>query len=250
MFDVLLVQPHWPRSMEQMGTKRKFWYENDRGELWLFKYARPGIGEDWAEKIAEYLCSHLGLPHARYELAEYRGERGVASQMFRVPGEQLLLGNQLLGTIDPEYLRLRRPGYGNTIHTVDNVLDALKPVDPPRRWTLPDGVATAQEVFVGYLLLDAVIGNIDRHDENWGVVAEASGAQLSLAPTFDHASSLGRELDDAKRLVRLTTRDRGQSVAACAGRALSGLYATRDATKAMTTFAAFERAAQRLPGAA
>lgn len=52
-----------------------------------------------------------------------------------------------------------------------------------------------------YLVLDALIGNTDRHHENWGLRVNGSDAQdrLSLAPSFDHASSLGRELLDDRR---------------------------------------------------
>lgn len=47
-------------------------------------------------------------------------------------------------------------------------------------------------------MLDAVIGNTDRHHENWGILRKRVGDrwQGMVAPTFDHASSLGRELRD------------------------------------------------------
>jgi serine/threonine protein kinase HipA of HipAB toxin-antitoxin module len=44
--------------------------------------------------------------------------------------------------------------------------------------------------FTGYLVLDALIGHTDRHEENWGVIEGITGAKR-LAPSFDHASSLG-----------------------------------------------------------
>jgi hypothetical protein len=49
-----------------------------------------------------------------------------------------------------------------------------------------------------YLVLDALIGNTDRHHENWGILRKhTEGGWFGLlAPTFDHASSLGRELVD------------------------------------------------------
>ena len=52
-----------------------------------------------------------------------------------------------------------------------------------------------------YLLLDAVIGNVDRHHENWGILGKDVDGSVKgrLAPTFDHASSLGRELLDTGR---------------------------------------------------
>lgn len=81
--------------------------------------------------------------------------------------------------------------------------------------------------FVGYLIFDAWIGNTDRHWENWGVILHVKEGkrdertnriQASLAPTFDHASSLGVRLSDENRQMRLTTTDRRQTVAAYAAR--------------------------------
>ena len=55
----------------------------------------------------------------------------------------------------------------------------------------------------GYMVLDALIGNTDRHHENWGLRLHSPVARqtrvLSVAPSFDHASSLGRELRDVRR---------------------------------------------------
>ncbi len=56
--------------MEPLGTKRKFWYIDDRDRRMLFKAEERGTGEDWAEKIACELCGLLGLPHVSYDLAK------------------------------------------------------------------------------------------------------------------------------------------------------------------------------------
>jgi hypothetical protein len=66
-------------------------------------------------------------------------------------------------------------------------------------------------------LLDAVIGNTDRHQDNWATIRSAAGHRL--APSFDHASSLGFLLSDEERVERLTTKDSNRSVAAYAARA-------------------------------
>ncbi len=56
------------------------------------------------------------------------------------------------------------------------------------------------------LVLDALIGNTDRHEENWGVVEPQEARRLS--PSFDHASSLGFLLSDSQKRQRLESRDR------------------------------------------
>ena len=49
---------------EQLGTKRKIWYQDDDGKFLLFEEGRPGTGENRAEKLASELCELIGLPHA------------------------------------------------------------------------------------------------------------------------------------------------------------------------------------------
>lgn len=78
--------------------------------------------------------------------------------------------------------------------------------------------ATAFECLAGYLVVDAVAGNTDRHQENWAVIENAAG-ERRLAPSFDHASSLGFLLDDAARSAMLHTTDPNQTPEAWAGRA-------------------------------
>jgi hypothetical protein len=67
-------------------------------------------------------------------------------------------------------------------------------------------------------VLDALIGNVDRHHENWGLLwqviihhdefCETSrlDKEYRVAPSYDHASSLGRELMDKKRSDKLRSK--------------------------------------------
>ena len=76
-------------ELEPLGTKPKFWFRDEAGDLCLFKEARPNTGEDWAEKIACELAQLLGLPHAEYNLAEWHGRAGVFCQSFVPEGGHL-----------------------------------------------------------------------------------------------------------------------------------------------------------------
>lgn len=123
----------------------------------------------------------------------------------------------LLLQLDPTYPA--QETFHVSQHTVERVEETLSThgVELPDVATLPkvlpSGVENAFDLFVGYLLLDAMIGNTDRHHENWGVLARRDGSgcrTLQLAPTYDHASSLGRERLDQKRAARLQgERERG-----------------------------------------
>lgn len=61
-------------------------------------------------------------------------------------------------------------------------------------------INNAVGLFVGYLVFDTWIGNTDRHHENWAWILHDNQKDIFLAPTFDHAASLGRELLDSNRI--------------------------------------------------
>lgn len=235
MFPIVEVPADASRSLEQLGTKRKFWYVRD-GRLHLFKQGREGTGEDWAEKACAEIGAALGLPHAAYDLATHLGARGVVSPTFVPDGGELILGNQLLQRVFADYENGAR--YRKRIHTLGRVQVVLSRIGigPPLNWQMPVEVADAAGTFMGYLMLDALVGNQDRHDENWAVIRNRG--HLFLAPTFDHASSLGRNETDAVRKERLNTADRGRGIEQFVARARSALY-LRSQQQPLSTLEAF-----------
>ncbi|MCX4246809.1 HipA domain-containing protein [Paraliomyxa miuraensis] len=230
---------------ETMGTKEKFWYRDGSGASWLFKFARRNTGEHWSEKIAAEIGHMLDIPCARVDLATCDGQPGSVSMSFVETGSgSLVHGNELLQEVDETYPTVRLRGVSK--HTVGAVLQRLKGVDPPR--SAESSLACAADWFVGYLLLDAVIVNSDRHHENWGVLQLASGVRV-LAPSYDHASSLGRELTDGERQRRLETKDPAFEPSGYVSRARSGLYAEVGAKRPLHPADAFRLAGEQHPAA-
>jgi HipA-like C-terminal domain len=245
-FLVIQVPSDAARVTEVMGTKRKFWFCDPQLCTCLFKLARPETGEDWAEKIAAELCAALNLPHAKQELGIWQGRRGTVSPAMLLPDEDLIHGNDVLAGMVSSYPR--EAIYNVSQHTLDVVLQAIgRPnTQIPLNWTSPHpSIDNAVHTFVGYLLLDAWIGNGDRHHENWGLVS-TSDRTIHLAPTYDHASSLGRELSDEKRRVRL----QNQSIGAYLKKNHSAFYERSSDPKPLTTLAVFQSAATSHPQAA
>ena len=198
-FLTLNVLPESRRDVEQLGSKRKFWFVHE-GQKWLFKEARENTGEDRAEKVASEVAAMLHLPTHYTELAESEGRRGCAVKSFLTRNDTALVhGNELLAGIIGNYDKDKVRGQPD--HTFDNIVTVFERLfknDKARR--------EASFSMVGYLVLDALVGNTDRHHQNWGLIVTwgAVNTELSfsfrLAPTFDHASSLGRELTDEARL--------------------------------------------------
>ena len=217
MFPVFSIPPDAAEISEQMGTKFKFWYEDPQRGLTLFKEGRPGTGENWAEKLACEFALMLGIPHAYYDLGEWNGRTGVLSPSFVPKAGRLIHGNELLGgkvsaTYDDDQLRY----YHQRNHTAAAVLGLLRlssNIQLPWNSARVDGINSALDVFVGYLLFDAWIANQDRHSENWGLVKLRD--IFYLAPSYDHGSSLARNLTDEERKRRIFTKDKGPSIEKC-----------------------------------
>jgi hypothetical protein len=200
VFPVIEIQPAWVLDREALGSKRKFWYRQPEPKSdWLFKYPQPNTGQHWAEKIAAEIADCLNIPHARVELALFQDNRGSTTESFIQDGWSLSHGNQVLaGQVfgyNPE------AKYGQSDHTLANIFLALEKI-----FAQPEDAQEAKRSLADDLVLDAVIGNTDRHHENWGILLKQEDEQWvgSVAPTFDHASSLGRELlDEGKKKSRL-----------------------------------------------
>ncbi|MCL2641194.1 MAG: hypothetical protein FWD53_10145 [Phycisphaerales bacterium] len=256
MFEIVSV--HTDRrdagEEEQLGTKLKFWFYDEQNRLMLFKAVERNTtaghkaaeeckdGEDWAEKIACELCKELALPHVHYELATWKDKPGVVCETCVKPPMSLVLGNQLLFDINPQYVRdsKKNKGHEHTVEAVTKVLnDRLLP--PPEPWAanLPSGIKTALDVFIGYIMLDAWIANQDRHHENWGILFNVQTKERYLAPTFDHGACLARNISDDERKDRLDPQDQRRRISVYVQRAKSEFYTSDNPRRPLKTFEAW-----------
>jgi len=111
---------------------------------------------------------------------------------------------------------------------------------PPAELDGPGGHQDARRRLRGL----SALGRLDRqhrsHHENWAFVVNLAAGLRYLAPTFDHASSLGAHHEDATRARRLESNDPAFRVEGYVEKARSALYAKAGAAQPMT-------AARRLP---
>lgn len=210
--DVEASGSHVTQWLVQPGTPDR------EAAVWLHKSTvtpANGIeqGEDWAEVVSTQVGSALGVPCAITRMCMREGVRGSISRSVRPAGYALWEGWFALEVaeapgyfrheegdpgVDPSRPDVRRPG-----HSIANIRHSLEGYLPPLDFAGPDWFG-AFDVFVGYLLLDALIANRDRHESNWAILLpELRGPEPRLAPSYDHASSLGFNLTDDRRLTLL-----------------------------------------------
>lgn len=168
-----------------MGARDKLWVMSDLAHntpSHLWKAARspeklPEYGADsCAERITTEIAHLMGVRAAGVELAVRHRERGVIGE--RIGGE-LRHGNELLSDLHLDYqVAQKGPVPGYDLASIRTVLS------DHRGWSVGLG---AFDCFVGLLVFDALVGNTDRHHENWAVVQDSR----TLAPSFDHGASLG-----------------------------------------------------------
>jgi hypothetical protein len=185
------------------GILTKGWYEHPELGLCLFKSAIsqripiPNVRNDWTEKVVYEISQLLGLPAARYELA-------IADDNEEIPGSvsinclplgaESIAGGDLLVSSIPNY----QANYPFS-YSVENALKSLElnDVGCPQSWTKIEGIERACDLFVGYLMLDALCSGVDRHSDNWEVMV--IDGRLDLVPSFDHGMSLGGNLSESAR---------------------------------------------------
>lgn len=193
----------------------KVWIARDadapRSQQWLWKPRTmtddgtvPAIN-DTAEVIASRLARRLGLPAACCRYAVRGGEQGLISRNVTPPGHDLHGGDTYLHEVEGYVRRsprvdsqgrqkgMLRLDVGYTLEAVEQVLDGVS--GPPEAWEHLTGF----HVFAGYLVLDALIANTDRHPRNWALLERQADGRRFLAPTFDHGRSLGSGMTDEKR---------------------------------------------------
>jgi hypothetical protein len=193
---------------EPGGDDEKLWLEEPgSGVRWLFKpvvkTAERRQGEDSAEKVVAAVATLLHVPAAHIELATRRQEGetrdGCISRSVRPSGWQSHTGAVLLTEVVEDF-DVKDPDRRG--HTLANIARVLEGYGAPPDF---DGPADfdAFDVFAGYLLLDACVANQDRHSQNWSVLFWDKGDRKLMA-SYDHASSLGFQLTDARRELILS----------------------------------------------
>ena len=106
----------------------------------------------------------------------------VACKDFTRPGVVL----QEFASLKNQMIDSARNGYGTELSDIEKTFEEQ---------TALDAVELSQR-FWDMFIVDAFIGNWDRHNGNWGFLYDTMTDRLTLAPVYDCGSSLYPQADD------------------------------------------------------
>ncbi len=142
--------------------------------------------------ISEYLGCEIyesvGIPVQKTVLGTYTTEKSgkkvvVACKDFTSFGVVL----QDFASLKNQIIDSERNGYGTDLEDITSVFMEQTALDP----------AEISERFWDMFIIDALIGNWDRHNGNWGFLYDIKNDSLILAPVFDCGSSLYPQADES-----------------------------------------------------
>lgn len=153
--------------------EKTFYYQ---GEKYYYKQCK-NVQSIYYELIAEEIAIDFGIPCAHYDLVTYDGFYGVVSRSFLLPNSTFLtIDNILRDTFsDTENLS----AYVN----LEDIEMALR-----RRYQDSSLVSQLMEECINIFLFDVLIGNLDRHGENMGILESKQG--ISFSEVFDNENML------------------------------------------------------------
>ena len=151
--------------------------------------------------ISEYIGCHIfeivKIPVQETILGVYNHQGKekivVACRDFTSPGVVL----QDFASLKNQVIDSERNGYGTELDDILFSIHEQTAIDPK----------TLEERFWDMFIVDALIGNWDRHNGNWGLLYNTVDDTIELAPVFDCGSCLYPQLDLEKMRTVLDSPD-------------------------------------------
>ena len=198
------------------GSKISVLYNN---ELYMLKFpAVPAINKEMSYAngcISEYLGCHIfesvGIPVQKTLLGTYtingKEKIVVACKDFTTNGLVLQDFASLKNTI----IDSAHNGYGTELSDIEKTLEEQTAIEPQK----------LIEWFWDMFIVDALIGNWDRHNGNWGFLYNTETDEISLAPIYDCGSCLFPQADE--EIMKKTLEDPAEREIRVFERPLSGI---------------------------
>lgn len=142
--------------------------------------------------ISEFLGSHIfeicGFETHKTYLGYRDGEEVVACKDFNVPGRQFVPFNDVgESTLDQDKETYQ--------YDYEDIMQMLR--DNSKLTNVQETISMFWQIYI----MDALLGNFDRHGANWGFIKENNC--YTLAPVFDNGSCLFPNLVDEEEMQKI-----------------------------------------------
>lgn len=148
-----------------------FYYKDKK---YFFKKSKI-IDEVYNELIAEEIAKQFGIPCTHYDLASNYNFIGVISESFLSPSDKYITMEQILKGAFKE-------GQLERYNNLEDIWVALSQLYGNEQ------IKILMEELINIFIFDILIGNIDRHIENFGIVENEYG--IHFAKVFDNEKML------------------------------------------------------------
>lgn len=162
------------------------------GEDYMIKYQKHTAFGKRNNHISEFIGSHIfelcGFEAHKTYLGYRAGEQVVACKDFNVPGKQFVPFNDVgESTLDQDKETYQ--------YDYEDIMQMLH--DNSKITNVQDTIAMFWRIYI----MDALLGNFDRHGANWGFIKENNS--YTLAPVFDNGSCLFPNLVDEAEMKEI-----------------------------------------------
>ncbi|MGG7153583.1 HipA domain-containing protein, partial [Clostridium neonatale] len=165
-------------ASEGSGRSDKVWLINKiTNEIGLFKFTKSHeTTEHISEKLASDISKLLGIKCAKVEIGIYIKEIGSMSYLINKQDEILIEGIYLINELYPSYDSYTMyDSVNEEYYSLEMILNVLSKYNLSKE-------------FLHILIFDYLIGNTDRHQNNWAILQK--GEDVKLCPLYDNGSSL------------------------------------------------------------
>lgn len=185
------------------GNKISVIYEGEQYMLKFPAYAKRNKDMSYTNGcFSEYLGCHIyesvGIPVQRTLLGIFNVKGKikivVACKDFTEPGVTL----QDFASLKNRMIDSERQGYGTELSDILQTIDEQQLLDRD----------LLMERFWNMFIVDALIGNWDRHNGNWGFLYDDRNDEISIAPVYDCGSCLFPQADE--KIMSQVLSDRKQ----------------------------------------
>ncbi|MCM1130688.1 MAG: HipA domain-containing protein [Roseburia sp.] len=178
------------------GSERKIGIMIGDSEYMIKFQKYTNFGSKVFNHISEYLGSHifelLGFKVQETYLGIYNGEEVVACKNFNVDNFQFVPFNAVgESSLDNDKEKYQ--------YTYEDIMKMLS--DNSKLTNVNETIKTFWEMFV----VDALIGNFDRHGSNWGFLKKNN--KYTIAPIFDNGSCLFPQMIDETIMEEIMKSD-------------------------------------------